>query len=99
MKPYGRSFKVKHAGKEAIVSGSFSFGELDAARKYTAENIPDFQVIPIAKFYGIDEDSLNNLYRVELINHSLQIGDVLWIRGVWHENHYEQQTTAPEMWL
>jgi hypothetical protein len=57
----------------ATVSGSFSFGAYDAAKKYTKENLPGYVVIPGGVAYS-------DCRRFDAINHEAGIGASIWVK-------------------
>ncbi len=54
------------------VSGNFSFGSYDAAKKYAADNLPGYEVIPGGVPYP-------NGRRFEAINHASQLGADIYV--------------------
>ena len=54
------------------VSGGFSFGAYDAAKKYAAENLPGYEVIPGGVPFPQGR-------RFEAINHSAQLGADIYV--------------------
>lgn len=59
---------------KGVVEGSFSFGALDAAKKWAQDNLPAYQVIPGGIFVQSGER------RFEAIDHDAQLGAVIYVR-------------------
>lgn len=74
-----RSYNIKcHTAPQILdvspctVSGGFSFGAYDAAKKYAVENLPGYEVIP----GGIP---FQQGRKFEAINHSAQLGADIFV--------------------
>lgn len=53
------------------------FGPIEAAKKYTTQNLPGFECLPC------NRQESPGLWRNEAVNHGDNIGVVLWIREVY----------------
>lgn len=79
----GRVFNVRHVAPLGVtpapaedVAGGFAFGALDAARRYAAQHLPGFDVVPVASTVA------PGVWRVECIDHGGQRGALLMVREV-----------------
>lgn len=64
-----RRYLCKSTGHERIITGGFSFGAFDAAKKFAAESMPGYEVVPS-----------NRTDRFDAINHGAQHGVLIWVQ-------------------
>ena len=56
------------------INGSFSFGAFNAAQDYAAKMLPGYEAMPGGRVES------PYLWRFEAINHTDQLGAVIWVR-------------------
>lgn len=81
-----RTFHV-HCGShdlpDATFTGlTFSAGAFDAAKRYAADKLPSYEVIPggTGQRAHVDDDGkVYKVMRFEAVDHAAQMGAVLWV--------------------